>query len=539
MGVKKNRVVAIEDAKKSALFELWISLLFLVSFTLLDLAFGLIEPLYAFMTTFYGSVLTASLIHFSFLLMTVLLWLVYRRWKGVDQIISELENILSSMHSHVLLVIDADRTIRGCSRSIKKMFGYEMDEVVNQKTDCLFQDQAVQDTPSGEIQEMLEQKGFHVRESLGKKKNGETIPIEVITGKLANKPGTVLLLRDIAERKHLEEELLQHHKLEALGRMAGGIAHDYNNFMTVISGFAKLIKRRMPPSDPLHSELDELLKASDRAISLTRRLLAFGRRQTMHPRILNLNEVVLGMNKLLTHLLGEGIELQTKLSDSLRPIKANASQMEQVLLNLVLNAQNAMPHGGRIIIETHNFDHIRLSYRPQSGFSSLNPGDYVLLRVIDNGIGMSEEVKKHLSEPFFTTSEERNGVGLGLAICYGIVKANHGEISVSSESGKGTTVHVYFSCVEGLIEKETGTTEPEKFSRGTETILLTEDEAQVRAFASEVLKEQGYQVIEASNGQEALRAIKEDKDKKIKLVLTDLMMPRMGGEELVPCHFNF
>ena len=246
----KKRLFALEEEKKTALFELWVAILLLIAFTVLDIAIYLLEPLYTFITSFYGPHWTASLIHASFLLMTALLWLVYRRWKEADQIVSELEGVLASLSSHVLLVVDPDGTIRRCTRSIEKVFGYEMAEVLHQKTSFLYDGQWASRSHAPASYETLERRGFQVGECLGKRKDGKTIPLEVITGRLTGRPGTVVLLRDVSERKFLDEEWLQGQKLEALGRLAGGIAHDYNNFMTVISGFGKLMKRQWLPRIP-------------------------------------------------------------------------------------------------------------------------------------------------------------------------------------------------------------------------------------------------------------------------------------------------
>jgi PAS domain S-box-containing protein len=335
--------------------------------------------------------------------------------------------------------------------------------------------------------------------------------------------------RDVTERKRLEAQLQHAQKMESIGRLAGGVAHDFNNLLAAIIGYADLLDEALPPATEARNDLAEIQKAARRAASLTRQLLAFARRQIVAPQPLSLSELILDMDNLLRRLIGENIELTTLPSADLWPIKADPSQIEQVLVNLVVNARDAMPEGGRLIIETANVV-LDLAYVHEH--ISVIPGPYVLLTVSDTGTGMSEEVKRHLFEPFFTTKELDKGTGLGLATCYGIVKQHGGNIWAYSEIGHGTTIRVYLPCIEDAADRARAETN-QQLPCGSETVLLVEDEAAVRALSARVLRAQGYRVIEAANGVEALQIARSAQGAEIALVLTDVIMPQMGGKALV------
>jgi two-component system, cell cycle sensor histidine kinase and response regulator CckA len=332
---------------------------------------------------------------------------------------------------------------------------------------------------------------------------------------------------DVTERRQLESLLRQAHKMEAVGQLAGGIAHDFNNMLFVINGRAELELRRLAPDDPGRSALDLIRRTGDRAAAFTRQLLAFSRRQILQPRTLDLNAVVTDMLKMLRRLIREDIELQTALDPGLHPIQADPGQVEQVILNLAVNARDAMPRGGLLTIETANVTPDETFRRRRA--EPVRPGPHVRLTVRDTGCGMDERVKAHLFEPFFTTKEQGQGTGLGLATIYGIVRQSEGHIEVRSEPGRGTTFEIFFPAGGGdppaIGPRET------PLARGTETILLVEDVDGVRDLVRDMLTEWGYAVLEASNGEEALaRAAKHDGP--IHLLLTDIVMPKMGGLDL-------
>jgi nitrogen-specific signal transduction histidine kinase/CheY-like chemotaxis protein len=333
---------------------------------------------------------------------------------------------------------------------------------------------------------------------------------------------------DLSESKRLEDQFRQAQKMEAVGRLAGGVAHDFNNLLTAIMGYSDLLLMRLDGPDPMRKNVEEIKKAGERAASLTRQLLAFSRRQVLQPQVMDLNTVVSGMEKLVRRLIGEDIDLRLRLQSPLGSVKADPGQIEQVILNLVINSRDAMPHGGKLTIETRS---VVLQEEYIWKDPGAKPGAYVVLEVRDTGTGMSTEVQSHLFEPFFTTKEKGKGTGLGLSTVYGIVKQSNGIISAYSEEGQGTIFKVYLPLVDVLVANATPPAEPEKWVAGSETILLVEDEQAIRGLMQAVLRMKGYTVLEASDGQEALGMFKGNGD-HIDLVITDVVMPRMSGREL-------
>jgi signal transduction histidine kinase/ligand-binding sensor domain-containing protein/CheY-like chemotaxis protein len=337
------------------------------------------------------------------------------------------------------------------------------------------------------------------------------------------------LQHDVAERRRLEEQLSQVQKLESIGRLAGGVAHDLNNVLTVVLSYADLLDAGLGSTHPLQEQLRQIRRAAERASNLTHRLLAFARQQVVEPRVVNLSELTLSLDGMLRRLIGEDIELVTVTSSGIWSVKTDPHQIEQILVNLVVNARDAMPQGGKLTVETTNHVVTDEDMRKQP---TLKSGDYVLLSVTDTGTGMNEYVKQHLFEPFFTTKEQGKGTGLGLATCYGIVQQLGGHITVESEEGHGATFRVYLPKVDLPAQPVTRTEESPQVPRGSETVLLVEDEPLVRQIAENALTDQGYHVLEAENGEEALRVASGHDNDEIALVLTDVVMPRMGGREL-------
>ena len=343
-------------------------------------------------------------------------------------------------------------------------------------------------------------------------------------------PDLVLVhTEDITERKRLEAQLLWSQKMETVGRLAGGVAHDFNNLLTTIIGYAELAIMGLHPSDRIYSDLQEILKASERAARLTQQFLAFSRRQIIEPKVVNLNKILADTDRMLRRLIGEDIELATVPAEDLWPVKVDPGQIAQVIVNLAVNARDAMPEGGKLTIETRCVT-LDEGYARQR--VTVSPGDYVMLAVSDTGVGMTREVKEHLFEPFFTTKEVGKGTGLGLATCYGIVKQSGGNIWVYTEPGRGTTFKIYLPRVQERAETLPKRDEAGYLPGGTETVLLVEDEPSVRNMAARILREQGHTVLEAATGEEALRVAKEKGEDRIHLLLTDVVMPRMGGREL-------
>jgi PAS domain S-box-containing protein len=336
------------------------------------------------------------------------------------------------------------------------------------------------------------------------------------------------IMVDITDRKILENQLQQSRKMEAVGRLAGGIAHDFNNLLTVINGYTELALQRSEKLPELHTHIERIGDASERAARLVRQLLAFSRRQVLQPKVLDLNEIVLGLDKLLRRLMDDNVEMSTVVREKIGAIKADPSQIEQVVMNLVVNARDAMPQGGRLTIETGEVD---LDDAYARDHSAVAPGRYVMLAVSDTGMGMDSETQAHIFEPFYTTKSGGKGSGLGLSTVYGIVKQSGGYIWVYSEPGEGTTFKVYLPRVNESPERIMKGRGPLPELEGTETILLVEDEPDVRELAKTILAARGYAVIEAPNPEQA-KKLAETFGQDIHLLLTDVVMPGMSGREL-------
>jgi signal transduction histidine kinase len=341
-------------------------------------------------------------------------------------------------------------------------------------------------------------------------------------------------LQELAERRkaeaalqRTEEQLLHAQKMEAIGRLAGSVAHDFNNLLSVILGHGSLLLDDLEELDPIREEVSAIVRAGERASDLTRQLLAFSRRQVLAPRALDMNSVVRESEKMLLRLLGDDIELVTRYAQDLVKVRVGPSQIDQVVVNLVVNARDAMPEGGKLTIETQN---VVLDEAYASKHFEIVPGPYAMLAVSDTGIGMNRETQARIFEPFFTTKEHGKGTGLGLSTVFGIVKQSGGSIWVYSEPGKGTTFRVYFPKA-GDIEDPVRTPLPARVLTGTETILLAEDQDDVRRIACEILRRYGYRVLEARNAGEAL-LVCERHPERIHLLVTDVVMPKMTGREL-------
>ncbi|MGA8273314.1 MAG: PAS domain S-box protein [Candidatus Sulfotelmatobacter sp.] len=371
--------------------------------------------------------------------------------------------------------------------------------------------------------------GFEVR---WKRKDGATITVRISGRAVASEdePADVLeaIAEDITERRVLEDQFRQSQKMEAVGRLAGGIAHDFNNLLMVVSGYSEVLLDQLRSDDPLHSKAEAIQQASDRATTLTRQLLAFSRKQHLELKVVDVNTIVQDMERLLRPLIGEDIELTTNLAPAIGCTRADAGQLEQVIMNLVVNAKDAMPNGGKICIRTASVT-LDESYRPENTF--IKHGPYIMISVSDNGQGMDRETQARIFEPFFTTKEKGKGTGLGLSTVYGIIKQSGGYVFVQSELGRGTVFTIYFPSVEGPSEAHAA---PFFLATagGSETILLVEDEDSVRQLVRETLQSRGYRVLEAANGAAALALAATHTD-SIHLVITDVVMPGLSGHELV------
>jgi len=340
--------------------------------------------------------------------------------------------------------------------------------------------------------------------------------------------GVIGVALDVTDRKELADQLRQSQKMQAVGELAGGVAHDFNNLLMVMKGHAQILLDRLPQESPLRQSVLQVEKAADRAASLTRQLLAFSRKQVLQPRVLDMNDVVAGMIKMFSRVIGENIEMAFLPGANLDRVKADPGQIEQVLLNLVVNARDAMPSGGRLTIETSN---VELDNSYAAKHTSVEPGCYVMLTVTDTGCGMDAETQSRIFEPFFTTKEPGKGTGLGLATVYGVVKQSGGYIYVYSEVGHGTTFKIYLPRVMEEADKGTLHGEPDKLPTGTETILFVEDEQSVRELVRDYLTGAGYKVLEAHDGIQALEVAAKHAG-PIHLLISDVVMPHMSGREL-------
>ena len=407
--------------------------------------------------------------------------------------------------------------------------GYSRDELLSMSVHDLSQSVPAETWPRQ--LKKLKERGPYSGEVECRTKDGRIIPIEITVHhvKFGGKEQLCGFGRDISRRKHLEQQLLHSQKMDVVGQLAGGIAHDFNNLLSAILGYSQLGMMKLSAGDQVSGYLQEIQKAAERASDLTRQLLAFSRRQTIEARVLSLNELVLNTDRMLRRLIGEDVELVTLPARDLGLARVDPGQMEQVLINLAVNARDAMPYGGKLIIGTGN---LTLSGAQTKPHPELATGNYVFLSVRDTGSGMDEDVKAHIFEPFFTTKDVGQGSGLGLSTCYGIVAQSGGHITIDSEPGRGTTVKIYLPRVDEVAPLLPLRDEYGYLPVGTETVLLVEDEPALRAVASHVLREQGYSVLEAANGVEALSIAREHAGTNIALLLTDVVMPLMGGTEL-------
>jgi len=384
-----------------------------------------------------------------------------------------------------------------------------------------------------ELMKILDEQGYvKDYELLMKNKNGDVLIIlETATafrdgeGRVASYRG---ILRDITHQRKLEQHLMQSQKIEAIGQLAGGIAHDFNNMLTAIIGYGSLLNTRLGKDSELRPFVDQILSSAGKSANLTRQLLAFSRKQEIAPKETDLNELIKGMEKLSLRLIGEDIEFKIQLADKALTVMVDPGQIEQVLMNLSTNARDAMPDGGLLSVCT---DTVELDAHYVKGHDMEKPGMYALISVADTGKGMDEKTQQKIFEPFFTTKEVGKGTGLGLSIVYGIIKQHGGNITVYSEPGKGTTFRIYLPLIESKVE-ETKVTEITTPKGGTETILIAEDNEEVRVLSKKVLEEFGYKVIDAMDGEDAINKFKENKD-SVSLVMVDLIMPKKSGKEAI------
>lgn len=422
--------------------------------------------------------------------------------------------------------ITQDGIIQEANPGFLAMFGYDrMEDVIGRPlTDF------VSDASRADVEMRLANNIEGTYELEGRHKDGKKLFLEATarTHVIRGRPVRITALRDMTDRRALEDQFRQAQKMEAVGRLAGGVAHDFNNLLTVILSYTDMLMEDASPRDARAEDLSEIRKAAVAAASLTRQLLAFSRQQVIEPRLLNLNDVVASSEKMLRRLIGEDIDVQTTLSSAPLTVLVDPGQLEQVMMNLAVNARDAMPTGGRLTLETAN---VTLDADYARDHWPVTAGNFAMLAVSDIGCGMDEQTRSRMFEPFFTTKGASHGTGLGLATVYGIVQQSNGSISVYSEPGKGTSFKIYFPLLDEAPEQYAAKPVSEATPSGTETILLAEDATAVRLAARQILERFGYTVLEAANGADALSAAQQGG--AIDLLLTDVVMPEMSGRELV------
>jgi PAS domain S-box-containing protein len=435
-----------------------------------------------------------------------------------------------------MLIIGEDTTVSLANAETEKILGYSIDEIKGKRwTEFIVKEDLERMTEYHHMRRIAPTAVPKNYESQLINSKGEMRDIFLTVSMIPKTNKTVASLLDITDRKRaeqemkaLEEQLLQSQKMEAIGRLAGGIAHDFNNILTIIKGYSQLSLSELKEGHPLRENLEAINKSTDRATDLIRKILAFSRRQVMEMKVLDLNTLLMDLDKLLRRVIGEDIELVAVLAEDLGRVKVDPGQIEQVILNMAVNAKDAMPNGGKLTIETANAE---LDEAYARSHLAVIPGRYVMLSMSDTGVGMSPEVKERIFEPFYTTKEKSKGTGLGLSTVYGIVKQSGGNIWVYSELGQGTTFKIYLPREEEPLEEVREKVVKEELSRGSETVLVVEDEEELRKLAVRFLEKQGYKVLEASQGDEAL-FICGQHEEPIHLLVTDVVMPGMSGREL-------
>jgi len=447
--------------------------------------------------------------------------------------------LVDGVHDYALIMLAPNGIIAVWNKGAERIKGYKAEEIIGQHFSCFF---TAEDVARGHPQEVLDRAveiGHYEEEGERVRKDGTRIWVYVVVTALRSDNGGlrgfIKVTRDLTDGKRidqrqrgLEEQIQRSQKMEAFGQLAGGVAHDFNNLLTVISGYSELLLGMLPSNDPKREAVKAVSEAGERAAVLTRQLLSFSRKAILETKVLDLNEVVKETASMLRRMIGEDILLTTVLDPNLNRVKVDPGQMGQVLMNLAINARDAMPQGGKLTVETSN---CRLDEAYTAQHLDFKPGNYILLAISDSGSGMTPEVQSHVFEPFFTTKGPGKGTGLGLATVYGIIKQSGGNINLYSELDHGTTFKIYLPVNDEQAQPLGDGRQGALVTGGTETVLLVEDEDAVRAIAMLALQTQGYTVLHAASGKKALGVIEKHRG-RIDLLVTDVVMPGMSGREL-------
>jgi two-component system, cell cycle sensor histidine kinase and response regulator CckA len=429
-----------------------------------------------------------------------------------------------------IMAIDPQMNVQIWNPAAEKLFLWKEEEVIGKPLPIVPEDR------SNEFREYYQQvmRGEAIKEkkTQRRRKDQSLIDVSLSTSALFNKQGEVCgamaIILDITEQRKLEEQLRQSQKIEAVGRLAGGVAHDFNNLLTAIIGYSDLALHYLDNKEQLKKKLEEVKRSANRATSMTRQLLAYSRKQMIQPKVLNLNSVLNDMQKMVRQLIGEDIDIVFSLNNDLGSIRADIGQMEQMILNLLVNSRDAMPQGGTVTVKTQN---VYLDEEHARQYIDITPGNYIMLSVADSGAGMDEETQKHIFEPFFTTKPTGMGTGLGLSTVYGVVKQSGGHVTVWSKIGQGTDFTIYLPQIDSEPDPIPQPVAPSELPTGTETVLVVDDDENIRTLVSETLEECGYTVLRAQHGGEALLICQKHRG-EIHLMLSDVVMPQIGGRVL-------
>jgi two-component system cell cycle sensor histidine kinase/response regulator CckA len=439
--------------------------------------------------------------------------------------------LVATVKDYAIIMLDPAGHVVSWNEGAERIKGYRADEIMGQHFSRFLPREDIEAGKPALALKIAVEQGTYEETGWRVRKDGTRFWANVVITAIRDQAETLRgfskVTRDITERKHLEEQLRQSQKMEAIGSLAGGIAHDFNNLLMVITGYSQLLLDRLDQGDPLRGDIKEIKQAGERAAGLTQQLLTFSRRQMLTLEVLDLNAIVTGMGNMLRRLIGENIHLVLRPEQALGMVKADRGQIEQVIMNLVVNARDAMSRGGQLTIETAN---VEMNETQASRHGNLKAGAYVMLAVTDTGCGMDVDTQARIFEPFFTTKEQGKGTGLGLSTVYGIINQSKGSIEVESEPGKGSTFTIYLSRIKSEVKTE-GSAVAAGVPRGSETILVVEDEDIVRGLLRKVLQANGYVVLEAASGRDALW-LSQDHAGPIQLLITDVVMPGMNGREL-------